>query len=175
MCILANCKLSAYHFILYKEIFKNSLNQVKGLCKNEEISPILFDLLKEQWNFMVQHNKDFRIKRLDIAVNDPILMFGIYNDPKIRMSEFLRFPSNAKDSARSLIRIFLSIRQFLYILTDIENSDDLENFPLKEEELEFPDSDIFHLTSESRVINCQQFIDNLLQERYSFYLKCEIL
>ncbi len=159
-------KLSPAFTAKYLDGYRNALQSVKALCKNEELAPQLYDMFKEQWAFIQQY-RGMRKKRHSQVLNDASLMFGVYNDPKLRMSELLRFATGDKDLAQQTIRVFLLMRQMLAVLNETENVEDVDTFPFKEEEeTEPPKSDTFILSDASRVISSQQFEGQLLLDRY---------
>jgi len=163
--IVANSKVGMYLSSVYRESYCYIIEQVKSFCDDEELVVSLYEIFKEQFNFIEEYKK-IRKKKEDQVLNDPILVFGVYNNPKIRMSEFIKPITSSKELVVSCIRVFLLMRQSFGLVNDTETVEDLGNFPFKEEEADIEVPKVYYLTTNNQVINCQEFENDLIVDKF---------
>jgi len=134
---------------------------------NKEIIEDLYEVFKDQWKFM-QKYKIQREKHLRKTINDTALLLNLYNDPNLRISEFLRSLNSPKSQLQE------SIRSSIKLQTICLEKEELE-FPFKEEEAEDKVVKSYPLTMGQRIITCQQFAQDLLLNLYFFMLNFSFL
>jgi len=156
-------KLSSYESSLLKIAYVTACKNLEEIARTPEILQEFFPLFNEEWAVFYDFSSR-RVRKHDQLLQDAALLWGMQDDPKVIISEFIRLPFSEHDTAKSYIKVFLSLKQ---AYGKIFKSEENEKFPFPEEIKEnVPAGPLVVLSDSQKLVTCQQKIEKIMQTRY---------